>query len=71
MYISFTRLVAVPPKDLPTTAQKGAPCYPCCVCVDEDGRTIIADTAAVPGRYWDPKKKAWLECSTNSVMIRY
>lgn len=71
MYLSFTRLVGVPSESLPPAAQKGAPSYPCWICVDEDGRTIIADTAACPARFWDPKKKAWRECSTDSVMIRY
>jgi hypothetical protein len=70
MYISFKRLVAVPSKDLPPAAQKGAPCYPCWICVDEDGRTLIADTAAVPVRFWDPQKKSWRECSADSVMVR-
>ena len=70
MYLSFKRLVAVPSENLPPVVQKGAPSYPCWICIDEDGRTLIADTAAVPARFWDPQKKSWRECSTDSVMVR-
>lgn len=69
MYLSFRRLRAVPSKELPEVVRQGAPCYPVWVCADELGNTILVDTAAVPARFWDPKKKSWRECGTNTVKI--
>ena len=71
MYLSFRRLRHIFLEDLPDAVRDGAPIYPVWLCIDELGNLIIADTVSCPARFWDPKKKCWRECSTDSVMIKY